>query len=397
MIWIHLSTIPIEHSGLAETAIPIWLILNYARRIALDSSVTSIARVGTAAISTCPLECRGRPVHVTVRIRNWRPMSRSGVPVEVRGGHCRPHGCMGLGDAILGLMLVCLTLARGDDGLLRVITGLAGVAHVWVAYHLSSRKVLCRYMTCPWVVIIRSSHSRCCAGSTTSCINSRKQARLGLHQGISSGNISPLVLRSTNRSRIPIGGIGSNITIDVSLDCLGLIWWYLLRPLCLLLHFNLLLQLNFFKLRLFALNIVFGGCAPIACGIGEFLLTLDILAWVSDNGLSRISLSLHLSHHVLYWYRLHGDWVIPFLRPRIRVSIVFLARPRILPLVLQIGDSVLQLNLIDIDVCAFVIHLLLEAHKILIHYSKGLVERGNSIGQLSVLGLQLIDVHRLIL
>jgi hypothetical protein len=47
--------------------------------------------------------------------------------------------------------------------------------------------------------------------------------------------------------------------------------------LCLLLH------LNFFELRLFTLNIIFGGCAPIACGIGEFLLTLDILAWVSDN------------------------------------------------------------------------------------------------------------------
>jgi hypothetical protein len=65
--------------------------------------------------------------------------------------------------------------------------------------------------------------------------------------------------------------------------------------------------------------------------------------------------------------------------------------------VLQIGDSVLQLNLINIDVSTFVIHLLLEAHEILIHYSEGLVERGNSIGQLSVLGLQLVDVLRLIL
>jgi len=98
-----------------------------------------------------------------------------------------------------------------------------------------------------------------------------------MHQGISSGNNSALVLRSTNRSWIPIGGIGSNITIDESLDGLSLVRWHLLRPLCLLLH------LNFFELRLFTLNIIFGGCAPIACGIGEFLLTLDILAWVSDN------------------------------------------------------------------------------------------------------------------
>lgn len=57
MIRIHLSAIAIEHCGLAEMAVPIGLILNYARRIALDPSVTSsIPRVGTSAISTGPLE-----------------------------------------------------------------------------------------------------------------------------------------------------------------------------------------------------------------------------------------------------------------------------------------------------------------------------------------------------
>ena len=57
MIRIHLSAIAIEHCSLAEVAMAIGLILNYARRIALDPSVTSsIPRVGTSAISTGPLE-----------------------------------------------------------------------------------------------------------------------------------------------------------------------------------------------------------------------------------------------------------------------------------------------------------------------------------------------------
>lgn len=64
---------------------------------------------------------------------------------------------------------------------------------------------------------------------------------------------------------------------------------------------------------------------------------------------------------------------------------------------LQVGDSVLQLNLVDVHVCTFVIHLLLEAHEIVIHYPEGLVEGGDGVGQLSVLGLQLVDVLRLIL
>ena len=57
MIRIHLSAIAIEHCSLAEVAMAIGLILNYARRIALDPSVSStIARVDTSAISTGPLE-----------------------------------------------------------------------------------------------------------------------------------------------------------------------------------------------------------------------------------------------------------------------------------------------------------------------------------------------------
>ena len=64
---------------------------------------------------------------------------------------------------------------------------------------------------------------------------------------------------------------------------------------------------------------------------------------------------------------------------------------------LQVGDSVLQLDLVAINVRTFVIHLLLEAHEILIYYPERLVERGNSIGQLSVLSLQLVDVLLLIL
>jgi hypothetical protein len=57
VIRIYLSAIAIEHCSLAEVAVPIGLILNYARRIALDPSVSSsIARVDTSAISTGPLE-----------------------------------------------------------------------------------------------------------------------------------------------------------------------------------------------------------------------------------------------------------------------------------------------------------------------------------------------------
>jgi hypothetical protein len=64
---------------------------------------------------------------------------------------------------------------------------------------------------------------------------------------------------------------------------------------------------------------------------------------------------------------------------------------------LQVGDSMLQLDLIDVNICTFVIHLLLEAHEIMINDPEGLVEGGDGVGQLSVLGLQLVDMLRLIL